>query len=249
MRLVIVDDEPLARERLQRMVAEFPGWTVAGEAGSGAQALALIRREQPDVVLLDIRMADMDGLQVARALAAERTPPAVIFTTAHSEHALSAFETSACAYLLKPVRKEKLAEALARARRPSRAQLANLSSLMGEPQPGARVTISASTREGVVRIPVADVVYFLADQKYTLVHHLTGETLIEESLNSLEESLGAAFMRVHRAVLVQTRFIERLERGPGLSLTLRMRHATQPLPVGRRRIADLRRLLAKEDLP
>jgi two-component system response regulator AlgR len=217
---------------------------VAGEAGSGAQALALIRREQPDVVLLDIRMADMDGLQVARALAAERTPPAIIFTTAHGEHALSAFDTSACAYLLKPVRKEKLAEALARARRPSRAQLANLS--LGEPQPAGRVSISASTREGIVRIPVTDVVYFLADQKYTRVHHLTGETLIEESLNSLEESLGPAFMRVHRKVLVQTRFIDKLERGPGLSLMLRMRHASQALPVGRRRIAELRRLLADE---
>ena len=114
MRVAIVDDEPLARERLRRLLAEFPGYEVVGEAGDGAQALALIREQNPDLVLLDIRMPGMDGLQVARHLAEEKTPPAVIFTTAFSEHALSAFDASATAYLLKPIKKEKLREALQR---------------------------------------------------------------------------------------------------------------------------------------
>src|SRR5699024_7168715 len=100
-----------------------PGWEVAGKSGDGSEALDLIEREQPDVVLLDIRMAGLDGLQVARRLAEQPTPPAIIFTTAFSEHALSAFDTNAVAYLLKPVRKDRLCEALSRARRPSRAQL------------------------------------------------------------------------------------------------------------------------------
>jgi two-component system response regulator AlgR len=146
---------------------------------------------------------------------------------------------------LKPVRKEKLAEALRRARRPSRAQLAALAlpSATGTP---TRSHIVASTRDGVVRVPVGDVVYFLATRKYTAVHHLYGDLLIEESLNSLEEGLGPEFMRVHRKALVQTRFIEKLEHGPGLQFQLRLRHASISLPVGRRRLAELRRLLAVE---
>jgi two-component system response regulator AlgR len=131
---------------------------------------------------------------------------------------------------------------LARARRPTRAQLASLATSIGQPLPG-RSWITAHTRDGMVRIPVLDVVYFLADQKYTTVHHLHGEVLIEESLNSLEEELSPAFMRVHRKALVQTRFIERLERSAGLLYLLRLRHANIALPVGRRRLADLRRLL------
>jgi two-component system response regulator AlgR len=245
MRLLIVDDEPLARERLRRMVEELPGWEVAGEAANGEQALSLIRAEQPDVVLLDIHMAGMDGLQVAHALAKQPTPPAIIFVTAYSEHALSAFETSAVGYLLKPVRKEKLSEALARARRPSRAQLETLVTTAGQAMP-RRTWITATTRDGTVRVPVMDIVYFLADRKYTTVHHLHGEVLIEESLNSLEEDLAPAFMRVHRKALVQVRFIERIERGLGLQYQLKLRHADTLLPVGRRRLAELRRLLTDD---
>ena len=245
MRLVIVDDEPLARERLRRMVEELPGWDVAGEASSGEQALTMIRAEQPDAVLLDIHMAGMDGLQVAHALAKQPTPPAIIFVTAYSEHALTAFETSAVGYLLKPVRKEKLVEALARARRPSRAQLETMVTTAGQQAP-RRTWITATTREGTVRVSVMDIVYFLADQKYTTVHHLHGEVLIEESLNSLEEDLAPTFMRIHRKALVQVRVIERIERSLGLQYHLKLRHAETLLPIGRRRLAELRRLLNEE---
>lgn len=242
MRVVIVDDEPLARERLRRLLAELPGYEVVGEAGDGDQALRLVAEIQPDLVLLDIRMPGTDGLQVARKLAEEKMPPAVVFTTAFSEHALSAFDTSATAYLLKPVTKDKLAEALKRARRPSRATELRLESGAGE-RP-KREFVLATTREGLVRVPVEDIVYFLADQKYTTVHHLHGEVLIEESLRTLEQDFSSWFLRVHRKALVATRFILSLERGRGDEHhLLRMRHATEALPVSRRRLAEVRRFL------
>src|SRR3546814_1767369 len=121
MRVVIVDDEPLARERMKRLLQEFPGYEVVGEADNGETALDVIDDEEPDLVLLDIRMGGMDGLQVGRQLAEMDVPPAIIFTTAYSEHALSAFDANAQAYLLKPIRLEKLRDALQRVRKPTRA--------------------------------------------------------------------------------------------------------------------------------
>ena len=246
MRVVIVDDEALARERLRRLLAEFPGYEVVGEAGDGEQALALIRAQNPDLVLLDIRMPGTDGLQVARQLSEEKTPPAVIFTTAFSEHALSAFDASATAYLLKPIRKEKLREALQRARRPSRAtQLTVERTDAARPK---REFVLATTREGLVRVPADDIVYFLADQKYTTVHHLHGEVLIEESLKTLEQDFAPWFLRIHRKALVATRFILSLERGKtddDEHHLVRLRHASEPLPVSRRRLAEVRRFLTE----
>jgi two-component system, LytTR family, response regulator AlgR len=245
MRVVIVDDEPLARERLRRLLADFPGYEVVGEAGDGESALELVAEKQPELVFLDIRMGGIDGLQVARKLAEEDVPPSVIFTTAHAEHALSAFDASASAYLLKPIRKEKLNEALLRARRPSRAQKPELVKA-DEPRP-KREYVLATTRDGLVRVPAEDIVYFLADQKYTTVCHLHGEVLIEESLKTLERDFSPWFIRIHRKALVATRFIASLERGRGDEEQhwLRMRHATQLLPVSRRRLADVRRYLTE----
>ena len=213
MRVVIVDDEPLARERLRRLLEEFPGYEIVGEAGDGEDALDLVEEQQPELVFLDIRMGGMDGLQVARRLAQEELPPAVIFTTAYAEHALSAFDASASAYLLKPIRKEKLRDILLRVRRPSRAHQAGPSEAAGDAP--KREFVLATTREGLIRIPWSDVVYFLADQKYTTVHHLHGEVLIEESLKMLEQDFSPWFLRVHRKALVATRFIQSLERGKG----------------------------------
>jgi two-component system, LytTR family, response regulator AlgR len=245
MKLLIVDDEPLARERLRRLLAELPGWTVAGEAGSGEQALALIASVQPDLVLLDIHMAGMDGLQLARQLAETTAPPAIVFTTAFAEHALAAFDAAAVGYLLKPVRRDKLVEALARARRPTRAQLmAVAQAAQSGGAADGRGFISAHTHEGHVRVPVSEVLYFLADQKYTTVRHLRGELVIDESLDSLEQRLGREFMRIHRKVLVQSRFVEKLERGLDLQHHVRLRDVSTRLPVSHRRLPELRKLLA-----
>ena len=238
MRVIIVDDEPLARERLRRLVAEFPGYEVVGEASDGETALDVIDDEQPDIVFLDIRMGGMDGLQVARQLAELDLPPAVIFTTAYAEHALSAFDAAAAGYLLKPIRKEKLRDILLRVRRPSRAHQAGPAEAAGDAP--KREFVLATTRDGLIRIPWSDVVYFLADQKYTTVHHLHGEVLIEESLKMLEQDFSPWFIRVHRKALVATRFIQSLERGKGDEEQhwLRVRHASQLIPVSRRFIQD-----------
>jgi two-component system response regulator AlgR len=242
--VVIVDDEPLARERLRRLLAEFPGYEVVGEAGDGDAALALIREKQPDLVLLDIRMPGTDGLQVARQIAEDKTPPAVIFTTAFAEHALSAFDASATAYLLKPIKREKLKEALQRARKPSRATQLELKA--GDAARPKREFVLATTRDGLVRVPAADIVYFLADQKYTTVHHLHGEVLIEESLKTLEQDFSPWFLRIHRKALVATRFIQSLERGRGEEHHfVRLRHAVEPLPVSRRRLSEVRRFMTE----
>ncbi|HWU68953.1 MAG TPA: LytTR family DNA-binding domain-containing protein [Stenotrophobium sp.] len=244
MRVVIVDDEPLARDRMRRLLAEFPGYEVVGEAADGEAALDVIDDEEPDLVLLDIRMGGMDGLQVARQLAELELPPAVIFTTAYSEHALSAFDASAQAYLLKPVRLEKLKEALMRVRKPTRAHKPSAAAPSANARP-KREFVLATTRDGLVRVPVDDIIYFLADQKYTTVCHLHGEVLIEESLKTLEDDFEPWFLRVHRKALVATRFIASLERdraGDQHHL-LRMKHSSQPLPVSRRRLAEVRRYL------
>lgn len=244
MRVVIVDDEPLARERLKRLLQEFPGYEVVGEAGDGETALDVIDDEEPDLVLLDIRMGGIDGLQVARQLAEMDVPPAVIFTTAYSEHALSAFDASAQGYLLKPIRLDKLRDALQRVRKPTRAQKPQVKA----PEEGAkpkREFVLATTRDGLVRVPVDDILYFVADQKYTTVCHLHGEVLIEESLKTLETDFEPLFLRVHRKALVNTRYIAGLERDRqgDQHHWLKIKHASEPLPVSRRRLAEVRRFL------
>lgn len=254
MRVVIVDDEALARERLRRLMVEFPGYEIIGEAADGESALDLIEEEEPDLVLLDIRMGGTDGISVARQLAQLDTPPAVIFTTAYTEHALSAFDAGADAYLLKPVRKEKLRDALLKARKLSRAQQLLTRSIPHNAKPN-REFILATTREGLLRIPVEDVIYFLADQKYTTVCHMHGEVLIEESLKTLEEDLAPQFIRVHRKALVAAKFIASLERRKGEEAdedsqhSLKMRHSNALLPVSRRRLAEVRRCLTQDYEP
>lgn len=248
MNILIVDDELLARERLAAQLEKIPGCSLVGQAGNGREALRLIAETAPDVVLLDIRMPGLDGLTVARRLAELPTPPAVIFTTAYAEHALSAFETIASGYLLKPIKAERLAEALTRIRRPSRAQLESLQQALTEHQQPERQFIIAHTRDGQLRIPVQDILYFQADQKYTTVCHLQGEVLIEESLSHLEEDLAPQFIRVHRKFLVNSTYIVGLERGDDLGVhgaQLVLRHTAQKPPVSRRRLADIRRLLFK----
>lgn len=246
MRVVIVDDEPLARERLKRLLQEFPGYEVVGEAGDGESALDVIDDEEPDLVLLDIRMGGIDGLQVGRQLAEMDVPPAVIFTTAYSEHALSAFDANAQGYLLKPIRLEKLRDALQRVRKPNRAQKPQAAPAVVDGKP-KREFILATTRDGLARVPVEDIVYFLADQKYTTVKHLHGEVLIEESLKTLETDFEPWFLRIHRKALVNTRFIASLERDRqgDQHHWLRMKHSQEALPVSRRRLAEVRRFLTE----
>lgn len=241
MNVMIVDDEPLARERLRRMIDTFPGYTVIGEAAEGRTAVERAAELSPDAVLLDVHMPGADGLQIARELAGTDLPPAVIFITAHSEHALSAHNSQADGYLLKPVRRDDLAAALARARQPSRAQYAAMAGDLSGHTPAGYV--SARTRDGIERVAIRDVLYFWADQKYTSVFHMHGELLIEQSLATLEQSLSDSFLRVHRKALVARAHVIGLKYHTDGSAGLTLRHVDATIPVSRRRLAEVRALL------
>jgi two-component system response regulator AlgR len=239
--VLIVDDELPARERLERLVGELPGWAVAGTCSNGADALALVGKREPAVVLLDIRMPGMTGIEVARHLGTFEEPPAIIFTTAYDEYALEAFEAQAVGYLLKPVRRERLQEALRHASRLSSPQLRGLA---GPEQPLAvRQHVAARVRDELRLIPVKDIRYFRADQKYVTVRHAGGEDLIDESLRHLEEEFARDFVRAHRSLLVAVAHIDALERHGDEGYALRLRGEAEPLPVSRRQVADLRKRL------
>ena len=237
LKVLIVDDEPPARERLRSLLGELAEVVVVGEAVSGPEALALTHDLSPDIVLLDVRMPGMDGLETARHPNVLEEPPAVIFTTAYDEYAVEAFAAHAVGYLLKPVRKEQLAAALSRAGRLTRAQLQKLAAVGA----GARRThIAARSREGLKLIPIEEVQYFLADRKYTTVAHVQGEDLIEDSLRLLESEFGAAFVRIHRNALVAVKHLERIERGADGQYLVHLRGCTAPLAVSRRMAGELR---------
>ncbi len=236
LKVLIVDDESPARERLRSMLAEIADIEVIGEAGNGHEALKATAELNPDVVLLDVRMPGMDGLEAARHLNVLEEPPAVIFTTAYEQYAVEAFEAHAVGYLLKPVRKEQLAASLVRAGRLTRAQLQKLAS-------GAearRTHIGARHRDGLRLIPIEEVQYFLADQKYTTVRHVNGEDLIEESLRLLEREFSTSFARVHRNALVNVKYLERIERDAAGQYFVHLRGCDAPLEVSRRMAGELK---------
>ncbi len=239
MTLLIVDDEPPARDRLRRLVAELPGYAIAGEAETGLQALDAVAKSRPDVVLMDIRMPGMDGLEAARHLAKLDEPPAVIFTTAYDQYAVEAFDANAIGYLLKPVRREKLAAALASAARLTRPQMQRATAA-GARAPERRSHLAARHRDELRLIPVEDVLYFVADQKYTTVRDAHGEHLIEDSLRQLEEEFAPTFVRIHRGALVNVRHLEAIERDVDGRYQVRLRGIETRLPVSRRIAAELR---------
>ncbi|GAB6040980.1 LytR/AlgR family response regulator transcription factor [Endothiovibrio diazotrophicus] len=240
MKVLIVDDEPLARARLRSLLEELAGYTVAGEAGDGAAALAAVDGGEVEIVLLDIRMPGMNGLEAARHLAELEAPPAVIFTTAYGEHALEAFEANAVDYLLKPVRKERLADALARARRPT---LAQLNSVNDDFPGGARQQLTTRIGGRLERIEVKEVRAFVAEQKYVTIHHPGGEALIEESLKSLEQEFGPRFLRIHRNALINTAFLRGMEKSADGGWRVLLDGMAQRIEVSRRHVAELRQTL------
>lgn len=241
LRILIVDDELPARERLRALLAELADLAVVGEASNGEQAVELAARATPDIALLDVRMPGMDGLEAARHLASLDEPPAVIFATAYDQYALEAFDAQAVAYLLKPIRREKLAAAIAQARRLTRPQLHRVAVAARFAE--RRTHIAARRRDGIKLIPVNEILFFFAEQKYTSVRHLGGEDLIEESLRSLEEELGQLFIRIHRNTLVAAQHLERIERDADGQYFVHLRAATERLPVSRRMAGDLRERL------
>lgn len=230
MKVLLVDDETLARERLRRLLAEIPDCDVCGEAHDGHSALRLCAEQQPDVVLLDIRMPGMDGLEAARHMAGLADPPAVIFTTAFGDHALEAFEACAVDYLLKPIRAERLAAALGNARRLTRAQASQLDGEVG----GVRSHICVRVRGNLHLLPVSDIRYFRADHKYVTVRTGEAEFLIEEPLKDLEDEFSARFVRIHRNALVAADFIVGLEKDSETQCVVVLSGVEERLEVSRR---------------
>jgi two-component system response regulator AlgR len=244
MNVLIVDDEPLARDRLGRLVGELDGYRVLEpSATNGEEALHLIDNLKPDIVLLDIRMPGLDGLQVAARLCERDAPPAVVFCTAHDEFALQAFQVSAVGYLVKPVRPENLADALRKAERPNRVQLAALTKPSA--QEGApRSHISARTRKGIELIPLEQVIYFIADHKYVTMRHEGGEVLLDEPLKALEDEFGDRLVRIHRNSLVVRDRIERLQRTSLGHFQIHLKGmGGEALTVSRRHVAGVRKLM------
>jgi two-component system response regulator AlgR len=241
MKALVVDDEPLARERLAALLAEIDGVELAGEAVNGLDALEAVGRLKPDLVLLDIRMPVMDGLEAARHLGALESPPAVIFCTAYEDHALAAFEANAVDYLVKPIRIERLRAAIGKAQRLSGTTLRKLEST-GEPG-RRRSHLCARVRGSLVLVAVGDIDYLLAEDKYVVVHHAKGEVLIEEPLTALEEEFGERFVRIHRNCLVALEKLAGLDRAPDGRVLARIAGVTQPLEVSRRNLPALRKLV------
>jgi two-component system response regulator AlgR len=235
LKVVIADDEPLARERLRMLLADEAEVEVVAEAGDGQQVLDACAAHRPHVVLLDIAMPGIDGLETARRLAAADPPTAVVFCTAYDAHALSAFEASAIDYLVKPVRPERLSAALERVR----------TFLAGRPAAGngRRSSLCARLRGSLRVIPLDEVRYLQADEKYVVVHHVRGEDLIEESLKSLEDEFGDHFVRIHRNCLVARQELVELRRGPDGHVQAVLRSGGAPLEVSRRCVPYLRQTL------
>ena len=183
----------------------------------------------------------ISGIEVARHLSALEDPPAIIFTTAYDEYALDAFESQAVGYLLKPVRSERLAQALKHASRLRAPQLLGLGTPLEPLQ--ARQHVAVRVRDELKLIPVKEIRYFRADQKYVTVRHSRGEDLIDEPLKQLEEEFERDFVRAHRSLLVGIAHVEALERAADGGFALRVRGVPELLPVSRRQLADLRKRL------
>lgn len=245
MKVLIVDDEALARARLKYLLDEMSEVDSAAEAANGRQALLFCLEHTPDVVLLDIRMPDMDGLEVARHLLAQTDKgyaPAIIFTTAFGDHALEAFEIQAMDYLLKPIRRERLLQALHKATQMKQLQLQAL--LQNEPQEmTARSHLCIRQGEQILLISVHDIYYFQADQKYVSVWYQGQEYLLDESLKALEQEFGDQFIRIHRNALVSRRHLTGLRKSSNGNVLVLMADVERQLEVSRRHLPVVRKLL------
>ena len=246
IKVFIADDEAPARERLKELLgdiaAELPT-SVVGEARNGLETLERLPDSGAELLLLDIQMPGMAGLEVARHLASLPEPPTVVFVTAHDRHAVEAFELNALDYLLKPVRAERLAAALKKASVPNREQLAKAAQ-------NAREYISVSERNRIVLVPVREIIFLRAEQKYVTVRTRVREHLIEEPLIALEKEFAARLVRIHRNCLVARAAIRGFERGtdgddePHWVVVLD--GLEEKLPVSRRQWPALRELVAEK---
>lgn len=207
LKILIADDEAPARNRLRELLGEIPGTLITAEASNGKEALSMAAENLPNVMLLDIRMPQMDGIEAAEHSLKLFHPPAIIFTTAYDAHAMQAFEMNAVDYLLKPIRRERLENALKKARALLPAQMGGIRQL--RPQ---RTHFSATERGRILLIPVADVIYLRAELKYLTVRTHEREYLIEDSLTHIEQEFPDQFVRLHRNCLAMQSCIRGFEK-------------------------------------
>lgn len=240
MKILIVDDEPLARERLQRHLQEIDSECELIEAENGLLALEQSEQHNPDLVLLDIRMPGMDGIEAASKLSKLETPPAIIFTTAYDEYALDAFDAHAIAYLLKPIRKEKLESALQSAKQLNRVQLQSIQPDENEQQ---EKYLSVRIHSGLRKIEIKDIFYFQAEQKYVSVKYREGEVLIEESLKSLEARFSDTFIRIHRNALIAKQQLKAIRKDQQGRYLTELKDIDEKIEVSRRHVAMVRKFL------
>ncbi len=240
MKVLIVDDEKPARDRLARMVAKLADYEVVGQASSGDQALQKSESCEADIVLMDIRMPGLDGIQAARHLALLQQPPAVIFTTAYADHALEAFETHAVDYLLKPVKQDRLQNALEAAKKPTRAQVEHNGDVLANIE--KRQHICARVRGNLVLVKLDDIYFFYADQKYITVRHKDGEVLIEDSLKTLEKEFADSFLRIHRNALISLKYLAGM-RAQDDGQYARFNEIEDTLEISRRHLPAIRKII------
>jgi two-component system response regulator AlgR len=239
LNLLVVDDEPLARVRLKNLLADC-GHLEVGEAANALQALEFLQNHAVDAVLLDIHMPGTDGLVLAKTVCAMPTPPAVVFVTAHAEHAVQAFELEALDYLTKPVRRERLQLTLQKIERHV------LMDKASEPDLAEEVLV-IQERGRTERIPLAQVLYLKAELKYITVRTASRSYVLEGALAELETHYASRFLRIHRNTLVARRAVRALEKHhdpeEGDGWAVRLEGVTESLFVSRRQLAAVRGLV------
>jgi len=244
LRVLIVDDEAPARRRLREVLADCASeiaLEIVGEAEDGLAALDCLEASPVDLVLLDIRMPGMDGIECAGHIQKRDRPPAIIFTSAYDAYACQAFDLNAIDYLLKPVRAERLSRALSKAHSVSLAALQSLR----DAHPKARTHLSVNEKGRIVLIPLEEILYLKAELKYVTIRTAQREFLLEESLSRLEEEFGETFLRIHRNCLVASARIREVGKSPGAddSHFLRLDGLDESLLVSRRQYSAFRERL------
>ncbi|TQV88409.1 LytR/AlgR family response regulator transcription factor [Aliikangiella coralliicola] len=238
MKVLVVDDEPLAQQRLQHLLTGMSDVDEVLVANNGLQAIDSCQLNKPEVVLLDIRMPGMDGLEAARHISAMEKVPAIIFITAYDEYALDAFKVHAVDYLLKPVREEKLKASLLHACQLNRAQLSAISA-----QPNCRSNITAKISGNIKLIPVSDILFFQAEQKYVTVKYHDGETIIEDTLKDLQVEFQELFIRIHRNALVAKQYVTGIHKDNEGRSFVTLKDSDKSLEISRRHLSSVKKLI------
>lgn len=244
LKVLLVDDEVLARSRLRTLLTDCtaPGADVLAEAGNGPQAIAALRQGAFDLVLLDVRMPGISGVQLAQTISEMAHPPAVVFVTAHAEHAVQAFDVAAVDYLTKPVRLERLQQALQKVERLAQSKQAQSADSTGD-------SLIIQDRGRTERVPLTEVLYLKAELKYVTVRTASRSYILDGALSELEEKYPTQFMRIHRNALIARRAVRALEKHydaeEGDGWAVRLNGIPELLAVSRRQLSAVREAIAQ----